>query len=652
MPPMLALALCATLLAPQSATPAPPSPPPARPVEPWSPELFANARAASRPVLLVIGDPACIRCRLEEEEGLQDPEALRLLDQAFIVARVSRYERPDLDDLFTTAVLWLGGKAGYPLAVALLPDGRPFAGQGAVPAQDAGERAGLHRFLLRAWSAYTQDRAAAEARAADAVLALQRAQSATASGRATPAAALRGLRQAFDPRHGGFGEGEAFAPPGALRLLLASLERGEDGPTRTMLTSTLDARLAASGEPRTLAERALLLEACARAYTLTGTEAYKQRGVALAAGGLARRLPDGTLSAHDDANGVRPPIAGWEGLMIGALALSSGAFDRPQDLEAAQALAAATLARLGPPARLRRTDAPPVPAPLEDHAFLAEGLLRLEAAGKGRDRRWLDAAAALADAAALHFLDDGGSFFDSSTGPEAFIPPALPPRLRNAYDGALPSANGVMAAVLWRLARAAGQPRYAEMARRAADAFAGALDAAPRGLEGLAASVVEMGPAAEPAGTPASPGDALPAGETRGGITFAVELAPGPARSAVPLPLRVHITLPAGVHLLAHEPGASDLVGLSLSVPTRDVLVAAPPRYPLSRRLDGRWGDGVTNVYDGTVAVEVPLRPLSAEGMPPSVRVRVVFQACRDQAATCDRPDSVILDAPYRTGGR
>jgi hypothetical protein len=652
---MLALALGALFVSTSmQAAPSPSpsaSPPPAsapRLLEPWSPALFENARAGSRLVLLVIGDPACIRCRLEEEEGLRDAETLRLLRQAFIVARVNRHERPDLDDLFTTAVEWLGGRPGYPLAVVLLPDGRPFAGQGAVPAEDAGQQAGLHRLLLRAWSTWTHDREAAEARAAGAAQALQRAQALGAPGRATPAAALRGLRQSFDPRHGGFGEGAAFAPPAALRLLLASLERGEDGPTRTMLTATLDARLAAAGEPRTLAERALLLEACARAHALTGAEAYKRRGVALAEGGLDRRLSDGTLAAHDDASVVRPPIAGWEGLMIGALALSSGAFDRPQDLAAAQALATATLARLGPPARLRRTDAPLVPALLEDYAFLAEGLLRLEAAGQGRDRRWLDAAAALAEAAVAQLLDGSGAFFDSHAGPDAFVPAALPLSLRNGYDGALPSANGVMASVLWRLSRAAAQPRYAEMARRVADAFAGALDAAPRGMEGLAAAVVEMGPPPEAGGPPPAPTEpSLPSSETRAGITFAVELAPGQPRSAVPLPLRVSVTLPAGVHLLAHDPGASDLVGLALSVPTRDVLMAAPPRYPLSRRREGKWGEGAVNVYDGSVAVEVPLRPLSAEGMPKAVRVRIVFQACREQASTCDRPDSVMLDAPY-----
>jgi len=649
------LAVCAqTPQAAQAPAPPPSAAPPPALLRPWSPALFEAARAASRPVLVLVSDPSCARCRIEEDDGLADTETARLLGESFVAARVDRFERPDLDDLFTTAVGWLGGTTGYPLAVVLLPDGRPFAGEGSVPAQDAGARAGLHRFLLRAWSSYTHERAAVEQKAQGAAQALQRAQETPPPAHAAAEPALRGLRQAFDPRRGGFGEGASFAPPAALRLLLSALERAEDAPTRTMLVATLDAALRAAAEPVTLAERALLLEACARAFALTGSDTYRARAAALVEGARGARAADGTFAAFAASAGEpgpRAPIAGWEGLMIGALALSSTAFDRPQDLAWARAAATGTLARLGPPARLRRSDTPPAPAVLEDHAFLAEGLLRLDAAAKGRERTWLEQATALVDAAVDRWLDEKGGFADSIAGPEAFVPPTLPARLSNAYDGALPSANGVMAAVLWRLSRAGAQPRYADMARRAADAFGGALEKAPRGMEGLAAAVVEMGAPAEGAGEP-SPAPAYPSSETRDGIAFAAELAPGPARSAVPLPLRVRITVPTGRYLLAHDPGAPDLVGLALSVPTPDVLTAAPLRYPLSRALSGKWGGGVMNVYEGTVSLEVPLRPLSPSGLPPAVRVRVVFQACREEAATCERPDTVVLDAPLRAAPR
>src|SRR5262245_24970265 len=81
----------------------------------WSPGLFDEARRGERPVLLVIGDPACAHCRLDEAEALAEPAAAQLLQGAFVVARVDRYERPDLDDLFATAARWVSNESGYPL---------------------------------------------------------------------------------------------------------------------------------------------------------------------------------------------------------------------------------------------------------------------------------------------------------------------------------------------------------------------------------------------------------------------------------------------------------------------------------------------------------------------------------------------------------
>ena len=612
----------------------------------WGPAVFEEARRGDRPVLVVISDPACARCRIDESEALAEPRAAQLLQRAFVVTRVDRYDRPDLDDLFTTAAGWLSNESGYPLVVALLPDARPFAAAAGMTAEDRGERPGLHRFALRAWSTFTHDRPAAEARAARAVEALARAQEAAPlPGAALTEPALRGLEQAFDARLGGFGSGEAFAPPAALRLLLAVLERGEDPRARRLLERTLDALAATDPAPETLARRALLLEAFTRAMALRDAPAWRARAVALAEGALRSRDADGAFVAFDPAGGPARVLAGWNGLMIGALALSGTALDRPQDVEAARAAARVVLDRLGPASRLRRSAAGAGPAPLEDHAYLAEGLLRLHAALGGRERRWADEAVALAEAALGSFDGEHGGFYDFTAGPEWFVPQALPQRQRTGLDGALPCANGVMAGVLQRLSRAVAQPRYQDLGRRTVDAFAGQALRAPRGMEGLAAAAVEMAPASPPPAVEV----ALPSGDTRDGVRFDAELDPASQRPGLPFTLRVRIATPAGRYVVAHEPGAPDLMGLSVSIATAGVGVAGPPRYPRGERLEGRWDSGPLNVHTGTVTVEVPLRmPADASRAPAHVRVRAVFQACRDRAATCDRPDAVTLDAPVR----
>jgi uncharacterized protein len=634
--PLVLLAFLSSAVA-QAAGPAPLA---------WGPSVFAEAQRAGRPVLVLVSDPACARCRLDEAEALAEPDAARLLQRAFVVTRVDRYERPDLDDLLSTAVQWLSNERGHPLVVALLPDGRPYTGAARIAAADRGERPGLHRFALRAWSEFTHDRAGVEARAARAAQALARAQQASpgaAGSAAVVEAGLRGLEQSFDARLGGFGEGESFAPPAALRLLVSVLRRGEDVRARRMLERTLAAVTAADPPPETLARRALLLEAFASSAALVDPAPFRARAAALADGALRLRDAEGAFLAFEEPGAAPRVLAGWNGLMIGALALSATAFDRPQDLEAARTAARVVLDRLGPPARLRRTATDAAPAPLEDHAWLAEGLLRLDAALAGRERRWADAAAALVDAAVGSFYDAAqGGFFDS-TAPGLFIPAALPPRLRNGYDGELPSANGVMAGVLRRLGRAMAQPRYEELARSTVDAFAEQVLRGPRGMEGLAAAAAEMET------PPPAPGAdvALPAADTLGGIRFAAEVEAGPSRLAGPVTARLRLTVPPGQFVVGHPPGARDLVGLSISVATPGVTVAGSVRYPPPRQLQGRWDSGMVNVLGGDAVVEVPLRlPADPARRPARIRLRAVFQACRDQAATCDRPQSIALDAP------
>jgi hypothetical protein len=519
-----------------------------------------------------------------------------------------------------------------------LPDGRPFAAAGGITGEDRGDQPGLHRFALRAWSDFAHQRAATEARAAGAAEALARAQqlepAASAELSALAAPVLRALERGQGAQ-GGWGEGEAFAPAATLRLLVSALEGGEDAAARRALERALDAVAATETDPPTLARRALLLEVFARASLLSDRPLYRARAVALADGARGLREADGAFRAYASADA--PVLAGWNGLMIGALALSATALQRPQDLDAARAAAAAVVQRLGPVARLRRSTAADATATLEDYACLADGLLRLYTASGGRDRRWGDEAAALVDAATGRWFDaDKGGFFDSAA--EAYVPAALPQRLRGGYDGESPSANGVMAGVLMRLSRALAQPRYAELSRRTVEAFAGLLARAPRGMEGLAAAALDLQP-------PPSPGPQDPAGaaasEVRDGVRFTLEAAPRTQPGI--LTLRLRVEAPPGVYVVAHEPGAADLFGLAVSVPTEGV---RPGRitYPAAQRLEGRWDSGTVNVHGGPVVVEVPLRVVAAP--PASVRLRAAFQTCRDQAARCQQPQSVLLELP------
>ncbi len=187
------------------------------------------------------------------------------------------------------------------------------------------------------------------------------------------------------------------------------------------------------------------------------------------------------------ARRVRPAtdgrvFAGSNGLMIGALA-ASGTAGWASDLEVARRAAAAVLAGLGPAARLCRCvrdPGPCAPALLEDHAFLAEGLLDLhEATG---EERWRTEAIALVEAAVARSWEvEQGGYYETDARTE----PALL-RIKTARDGELPSGNAVLADVLHRLGQSMRAPRYSRLAEKTVEAFAEPLARDPAGHATLA----------------------------------------------------------------------------------------------------------------------------------------------------------------------
>src|SRR5438270_2160098 len=110
---------------------------------PWGEEAFARARAEHRPVLLSVGYSACHWCHVMERESFENPEIARLMNEHFVSIKVDREERPDVDQIYMSAVQAMTGRGGWPMTVFLTPDGRPFHGGTYYPPED---RQGLHSF--------------------------------------------------------------------------------------------------------------------------------------------------------------------------------------------------------------------------------------------------------------------------------------------------------------------------------------------------------------------------------------------------------------------------------------------------------------------------------------------------------------------------
>ena len=95
---------------------------------PWGPEAFARAKAENKPIFLSIGYSSCYWCHVMERESFMDPAIARAINAGFVAIKVDREERPDVDQVYMTAVQAFSGSGGWPMTVFMTPDGRPFFG--------------------------------------------------------------------------------------------------------------------------------------------------------------------------------------------------------------------------------------------------------------------------------------------------------------------------------------------------------------------------------------------------------------------------------------------------------------------------------------------------------------------------------------------
>ena len=286
---------------------------------PWGEQALTRAREEDKPILLSIGYAACHWCHVMEHESFEDDATAALMNEHFVCVKVDREERPDLDAVYMDAVVSLTGHGGWPMTVFLTPDGEPFFGGTYFPPEPRHGLPGFKQLLTAVADAWRERRAEIQRDAGSITQELQR----TAEPSNEPltstllADAVRGLRRAFDPVWGGFGNAPKFPPASALEFLLRRDELD-------MVTKTLDSMalggmydLVGGGFHRYSVDRewliphfekmlydnALLIPAYLHAWVVTGNERYREV-VQQTADYMLRdlRLPDGGFASAQDAD--------------------------------------------------------------------------------------------------------------------------------------------------------------------------------------------------------------------------------------------------------------------------------------------------------------------------------------------------------------
>ncbi len=210
----------------------------------WGPEALELARSSDKPILLSIGYSACHWCHVMEHESFENAAIAKLMNDNFINIKVDREERPDLDQIYMSAVQTMTGSGGWPMTVFLLPTGEPFYGGTYFPPEDRYGRPGFPRLLQSVAEAYRtrKDEVVNSAQSLRQHL-NQKTRGANGSDVVNISLmdqAVQGLRSRFDAREGGFGPAPKFPPSMTIEFLLRYYQRTGDSHALDMATLTLD----------------------------------------------------------------------------------------------------------------------------------------------------------------------------------------------------------------------------------------------------------------------------------------------------------------------------------------------------------------------------------------------------------------------------
>ena len=208
----------------------------------WGEDAFAKARQENKPILLSVGYSACHWCHRLREESFENEAIAALMNESFVCVKVDREERPDVDQIYMSAVQLMTGSGGWPMTVFMTPAGLPFYAGTYFPPDDCYGRPGFPRVLqgvAEAWAEKQEDVAATGASVLKELSKLNRAEeSFEPLTHDLLDLAFQNLERQYDRREGGFGRAPKFPPAMSLEFLLRHHYRTGNKEALEMVTHT------------------------------------------------------------------------------------------------------------------------------------------------------------------------------------------------------------------------------------------------------------------------------------------------------------------------------------------------------------------------------------------------------------------------------
>jgi uncharacterized protein len=293
----------------------------------WGPDALTEAQRTGKPILLSVGYAACHWCHVMAHESFEDHDTAAVMNDLFVNIKVDREERPDIDQIYMSALHHLGEQGGWPLTMFLTPEGEPVWGGTYFPKTS---RYGRPAFVdvLREVSRLFREEPDKIGQNRDALMERLAKEARPAGKVVIGARELDGFAQrlggAFDPTHGGLRGAPKF-PNSALYELIwrAGLRSGDDRYFK-LIEHTLericeggiydhlgggfsrysvDERWLVPHFEKMLYDNAQLLELYALGYQRSGRPLYRERAQETVAW-LSREMttPEGAFCASLDAD--------------------------------------------------------------------------------------------------------------------------------------------------------------------------------------------------------------------------------------------------------------------------------------------------------------------------------------------------------------
>ncbi|MFI5202646.1 MAG: thioredoxin domain-containing protein, partial [Candidatus Kapaibacterium sp.] len=188
---------------------------------PWGEEAFEKARTENKPIFLYVGYSTCHWCHVMERESFKDEAIAIILNEFFVSIKVDREERPDIDQIYMSALQSMTGSGGWPMSVFLTPDLKPFFAGTYFPPYPAHGRPSFSQLIERIHELWMSDRDALVESGEHIAESLRhperQAGSLIVADASAPREAIeatyRYFEQAFDRAEGGFGGAPKFPRP-------------------------------------------------------------------------------------------------------------------------------------------------------------------------------------------------------------------------------------------------------------------------------------------------------------------------------------------------------------------------------------------------------------------------------------------------------